>query len=1215
MTHNADPGQKDHRSGWLAPVRRHPWRTVGGALIFVLVLIVLVLPLVVRWGLEKWIESHGRLQVDIQNVDFNLFTGSLVVDSLVAERKGEGELQWVRAALEIAWRPVLRRRILLDDIRIRNAVITVVEEEDGALYVGGVRVRRPRDAPARERPDEENGWEVGFGDIALQSVRVIFRTPLINQEAFIHEAHVDPMQSWNPKSSGGFSMLVGMGEGTLDIKGSARLYAPRRQVIGRLLAEDLPLAWVNPLFASVDALTADVGADAAFAVTWAQSLQAAWQGRLLLEGLSAALPDARLSPLRLVWDGSAVLRAKEDQEPEITASGDLSAEGLAVRLVESDLTLKARKLILNGEFKHGGIDVGGFVLDASGQARDMRLVQNDEVELTAEELVFGVLQIAGHEERVEVRGPLALHGLAGALPQVSFGPMAVNWEGAFQVAQNEGRAAQITVQGDLLADGAEVRLTESELTLMAGSLAVKGDFSRREPAAEGFVFDGSGQAGDIRMVQGEEVELTAEELVFGALQISGHQERFEIRGPWGLEGLAGALPQVNLAPMAVNWKGAFQLAHNEGRRQIAAQGDLSADGAEVRLTEAELTLMAGSLAVKGDFSRGGTAAEGFIFNGDGQTRGLRLTREGESEFNLTANEVNLGPLQIVGHEDRIQIQGPVALERFSAEMPQVHLGTADMHWKGSVEVAQSPDQEADITARGEFSADSLELMLAENSLTLASRSLGLEGGFSRPGDAAGFQYSGSGRVEDLRLSEPERAQMLAAAKQMIFEDSRITSQRLELTGTQVDDLRVFERNGQNLEAENPFMVTADGLNLATIRITPPQRHVHVNTLEVSRADAIVVRDESGAIDALPPSLGDAPADASPADQGWTFSIDQADLGAGSRLRFRDISVSPTVDLQLNDLQISAQNVNSAEPEQAGRIQVESGVGRFAEFHFSGSINPFGDEFEMDLRGELKQFSLTEVRGYLERHLGYTARSGQLDSDFHLQATRGNLDSRINLHIVNLNVVRLTPEEQDEFTRELGMPLNAALDLLRDRDGNVTIDLPVTGRLDRPDVSYSEVVAQAIQSATFSALRTAALTYFAPLGAAYVATRLFGRLVALRLDPLIFRPGQVELDDNQREYLDQVVERLEERPQVTLLLCGRAAPADRDYLRPILPERTPDGAVEADAHAETILLDIAERRSEAVRTYLISRGIESRRLIYCSPEIAREDVQPQVELAI
>jgi hypothetical protein len=87
--------------------------------------------------MEKWLESHGRLQAQVQEVDFNLFSGNIVVHSLVTERNQNGGMRWGRAALEIKWRPVLKKQIRLDDISLANAFITIVQEKNGEIYVGG----------------------------------------------------------------------------------------------------------------------------------------------------------------------------------------------------------------------------------------------------------------------------------------------------------------------------------------------------------------------------------------------------------------------------------------------------------------------------------------------------------------------------------------------------------------------------------------------------------------------------------------------------------------------------------------------------------------------------------------------------------------------------------------------------------------------------------------------------------------------------------------------------------------------------------------------------------------------------------------------------------------------------------------------------------------------------------------------------------------------
>ncbi|MGA6925331.1 MAG: hypothetical protein WBY88_06590, partial [Desulfosarcina sp.] len=85
-------------------LRRHPWWTgLGVLLVLCLIFIFLILPPAIGWGIEKWLESHGRLQAQVEEVDFNLFSGYLTVQSLVTERKDEGGMQWGRLSLEVEW--------------------------------------------------------------------------------------------------------------------------------------------------------------------------------------------------------------------------------------------------------------------------------------------------------------------------------------------------------------------------------------------------------------------------------------------------------------------------------------------------------------------------------------------------------------------------------------------------------------------------------------------------------------------------------------------------------------------------------------------------------------------------------------------------------------------------------------------------------------------------------------------------------------------------------------------------------------------------------------------------------------------------------------------------------------------------------------------------------------------------------------------------------
>ena len=688
-----------------------------------------------------------------------------------------------------------------------------------------------------------------------------------------------------------------------------------------------------------------------------------------------------------------------------------------------------------------------------------------------------------------------------------------------------------------------------------------------------------------------------------------------VRAAWegrlAVDGLSGAVRQANLRPAALTWDGAVvYTGGGDGRPPgISAAGRLGAENVNISATGAGLRVETARLELQGRFAR--PAADAYTWDGGGRVQGARLTRLHGDRLTLAAGELAFGPLQAAGNDARVRIEGTVEIEAFSGDTPDVRFEPMAVRWRGTAQI--NPSRQYALALEGVLEADRLGLALPEGNRSVSARALSIKGELHRNA-AEGLTLSGSGgRVDQLVIAQADSARPLASARRATFAEARVTSQTIRITGVRIEALEMDGR-AQASAGLPDSLFAAQGLDFDSLHVSPGARHVRVNQLDVSGLDAVLMRNEKGRFAGLPGSEERA----GPSDEGWTFFIDQAALGDRSRLRFVDRSVAPQVDLTLNDLQARAGTIGNAGPRQSMSIEVESKIGTYAGLSFSGRLSPFAAAVGMDIEGEIRRFSLTEIRAYLARQLGYSVRSGQLDADFQLKATRGELDSIINLRLDDLNLVRLAPEAQDAFVRELGMPLNAALDLLRDRSGTVRMTLPVTGELDRPDVAYAQVIGQAVKNAAYKAIKTAALSYFAPLGAVYAASKIFGRIIALRLEPVVFSPGQIELDARQRAYLDRVSAKIADRPEVRLLLCGRAVGADRRYFRRIAPEGAARGTEEpAEAgRDDALLLDIAETRAEAVRSYLVSKGIAPDRLVFCAPEVAAaDDGRPQVELAL
>src|SRR5690606_20107305 len=97
-----------------------------------------------------------------------------------------------------------------------------------------------------------------------------------------------------------------------------------------------------------------------------------------------------------------------------------------------------------------------------------------------------------------------------------------------------------------------------------------------------------------------------------------------------------------------------------------------------------------------------------------------------------------------------------------------------------------------------------------------------------------------------------------------------------------------------------------------------------------------------------------------------------------------------------------------------------------------------------------------------------------------------------------------------------LPLDLALALLRDRNGEISIELPLSGQLDDPQFNIATVGADAF----FAVIRNVASSPFAALG------NLVGAK-SEELSQVAFQPGQFSLSEEAKDALRKLAGALHE----------------------------------------------------------------------------------------
>ena len=243
-----------------------------------------------------------------------------------------------------------------------------------------------------------------------------------------------------------------------------------------------------------------------------------------------------------------------------------------------------------------------------------------------------------------------------------------------------------------------------------------------------------------------------------------------------------------------------------------------------------------------------------------------------------------------------------------------------------------------------------------------------------------------------------------------------------------------------------------------------------------------------------------------------------------------------------------------------------------------------------------------LTGYTSDAIAQSIISGQLDSDTTLTIADGQLKADNALILRRLELKAGTSDAGGQTDRlDLGMPLDTALRLLRDRKGDIRLQLPVRGTLTDPKFEIRD----ALRVATRNAMQYAALSYIKhaiqPFGTLVTLAELgaAGLNAAIRLDPIRFSTASASFDQRGLDYLERLAAMLAERPKMQLRICGKASSSE-------FAESVTFKAQAPEQRADT-LLQLAQSRAEAIKRALIDvHGVGAERLFLCQPETGEDE---------
>jgi uncharacterized protein involved in outer membrane biogenesis len=349
----------------------------------------------------------------------------------------------------------------------------------------------------------------------------------------------------------------------------------------------------------------------------------------------------------------------------------------------------------------------------------------------------------------------------------------------------------------------------------------------------------------------------------------------------------------------------------------------------------------------------------------------------------------------------------------------------------------------------------------------------------------------------------------------------------------VDGLSVFAPNAPK------ELVGFDRLALDKIAVATPPNDVRIERvlLRGLRARYLKLDDKTTNVDALTKgavAAKEPPAAPAPA-AAQKPSKDRYAIGSfileNSTLEYGDRSVSPAFSAKIS--QLGGKIVPIAWPNPAKTHLDLTAKVDAAPFALNGDVEPRGPR-AADLNAILtmKGWDLIPTTGYSLKATGYPVQKGKFSLDLKYKIADRKIDGQ-NLVVID----QLTLGDHQDVPGATGLPVKLALAILTDRNGTLTVDLPVSGDLNDPSFSFGRMVLATVKNLLVT-----------------VATSPFSLLAGLAggnddLSTVSFAAGSSDLPPKEVEKLQKLGKVLIDRPALKIEIEGKIdAKADGDALR-------------------------------------------------------------------
>ena len=250
-----------------------------------------------------------------------------------------------------------------------------------------------------------------------------------------------------------------------------------------------------------------------------------------------------------------------------------------------------------------------------------------------------------------------------------------------------------------------------------------------------------------------------------------------------------------------------------------------------------------------------------------------------------------------------------------------------------------------------------------------------------------------------------------------------------------------------------------------------------------------------------------------------------------RIQFADRSITPRYSTELADINGRISGISN-KPDAKADIRLTAKLNRQAPLSVRGTLQPLQEKLSADVKVTFDSIELSPFTPYSGKFIGRTVDKGKLSLDLNYTIQQNKLTSQNKFFID-----QFTLGDKVDSPDATSLPVGLAISLLKNRKGEIDLDLPVSGSFDDPEFRVGKVILQTL----VNLLEKAATSPFSLVGALIPGGG--------DISTITFACGTAQLDDEARKKLDVIAGLLNDKEGLRLEIQGRGSrDPDMDGLR-------------------------------------------------------------------